>query len=120
MGERRAGIRPAHEKTYRWIFEPPQTPGNVPSNAPPWSNFVNWLEQDDRSQIYWVTGKPGSGKSTLMKYIVESGHLENRTSNSNCHYPLPVLSGMWGAYMLLNYSRHTLIRKIITEIVGQI
>ncbi len=90
MSERRAGIRPAHQKTYRWIFEPPKTPGNVPSNASPWSSFVNWLEQDDTSQMYWVTGKPGSGKSTLMKYIVESERLENRTSS--CFYPLPTLS----------------------------
>lgn len=27
----------------------------------------SWLKSDD--QLYWITGKMGSGKSTLMKYI---------------------------------------------------
>ncbi|KAL9035737.1 MAG: hypothetical protein Q9180_004696, partial [Flavoplaca navasiana] len=34
----------------------------------PWSNFKNWLEGDSNDP-YWLSGKPGSGKSTLMKYI---------------------------------------------------
>ncbi len=83
MDERRGGINPAHEKTFQWIFQPrPETAtgtgtGTQPADVPPWSSFVSWLEQDDTSQIYWITGKPGSGKSTLMKYIVESGRLEH-------------------------------------------
>lgn len=34
----------------------------------PWSNFKDWLEGDSNDP-YWLSGKPGSGKSTLMKYI---------------------------------------------------
>ncbi len=33
----------------------------------PWDNFPKWLEGD--LALYWITGKPGSGKSTLMKYL---------------------------------------------------
>ncbi|KAF7510814.1 hypothetical protein GJ744_005914 [Endocarpon pusillum] len=33
----------------------------------PWSSFVDWLEQGNG--VYWINGKPGSGKSTLMNYI---------------------------------------------------
>ncbi|KAI0835164.1 hypothetical protein F5Y06DRAFT_276867 [Hypoxylon sp. FL0890] len=36
----------------------------------PWDNFSDWLKSD--SSIYWISGKPGSGKSTLMKYIIEN------------------------------------------------
>ena len=36
----------------------------------PWDNFSDWLKSE--SNIYWISGKPGSGKSTLMKFIVES------------------------------------------------
>jgi hypothetical protein len=39
----------------------------------PWSSFVDWLEHGEG--IYWVSGKPGSGKTTLMNYITS----ENRT-----------------------------------------
>ncbi|KAI1022170.1 hypothetical protein LB504_007299 [Fusarium proliferatum] len=33
-----------------------------------WDSFVDWLKSD--LPVYWITGKPGSGKSTLMKFII--------------------------------------------------
>ncbi|CCT75911.1 uncharacterized protein FFUJ_11959 [Fusarium fujikuroi IMI 58289] len=33
-----------------------------------WDSFVNWLKSD--LPVYWITGKPGSGKSTLMKFLI--------------------------------------------------
>ncbi len=78
MEARRGAINPAHEKTFHWVFERPRHKDNATTpDKPPWTNFVSWLEKDDLDQIYWITGKPGSGKSTLMKYIVESGHFED-------------------------------------------
>ena len=56
-------ITKAHEKTFRWIFERDQPPDCR------WSNFRIWLESD--SKLFWVTGKAGSGKSTLMKFICQ-------------------------------------------------
>ncbi|KAF3808330.1 hypothetical protein GCG54_00006952 [Colletotrichum gloeosporioides] len=41
------------------------------TQAPLWDNFVEWLRGTDRN-LYWVSGKPGSGKSTLMKFIETS------------------------------------------------
>jgi hypothetical protein len=35
--------------------------------VPRWNSFVEWLRSDDN--LYWITGKPGAGKSTLMKFI---------------------------------------------------
>ncbi|KAF4970997.1 hypothetical protein FSARC_2100 [Fusarium sarcochroum] len=32
-----------------------------------WDSFEHWLVSDQ--QTYWVSGKPGSGKSTLMKFL---------------------------------------------------
>ncbi|KAK1149033.1 hypothetical protein N8T08_007710 [Aspergillus melleus] len=32
------------------------------------AGFLEWLEEDRRC-LYWVNGKPGSGKSTFMKFI---------------------------------------------------
>ncbi|KAF2730459.1 hypothetical protein EJ04DRAFT_46187 [Polyplosphaeria fusca] len=53
-------IAPAHSQTFQWIF-------SSASNRP-WSNFVEW-SQSATQQLYWITGKPASGKSTLMKFI---------------------------------------------------
>lgn len=33
-----------------------------------WDSFVDWLKSD--LPVYWITGKPGSGKSTLMKFLI--------------------------------------------------
>lgn len=70
MEDREGRIAEAHEKTFQWIF------GDKNSQQTRWSNFRDWLESD--SQLYWITGKAGSGKSTLMKYISQS---DNRVSD---------------------------------------
>ena len=59
-------VKQAFEGTCRWVFDPPMDTKN---NAPKWHNFQQWLEIGEA--VYWISGKPGSGKSTLMKYIVE-------------------------------------------------
>jgi hypothetical protein len=33
-----------------------------------WQSFVDWLRS--HQPLFWIQGKPGAGKSTLMKYIV--------------------------------------------------
>ncbi|CRK16662.1 hypothetical protein BN1708_002918 [Verticillium longisporum] len=43
-------------ETFGWVFRH--------------SQFSQWLQQG--SELFWLHGKPGSGKSTLMKYIVRS------------------------------------------------
>ena len=75
----------SHEGTCRWIFGPTQArdetepmgesydaiPWRISARkirAQPWSSFKDWLEGDGNDP-YWLSGKPGSGKSTLMKYI---------------------------------------------------
>ncbi|KAL7815611.1 hypothetical protein V8C26DRAFT_435773 [Trichoderma gracile] len=60
-------IPESFETTYSWIFcdEPP-----VDRDIPRWYSFPKWL-QDDVHKVYWITGKPGCGKSTIMKLILQ-------------------------------------------------
>ncbi|KAL4732217.1 hypothetical protein ACLX1H_001226 [Fusarium chlamydosporum] len=58
MQERTSTIKDAHKGTFRWIFEDNST-----------TSFKDWLVSD--RSLYWITGKPGSGKSTLMKYLLQ-------------------------------------------------
>ncbi|XXG95540.1 hypothetical protein Hte_001804 [Hypoxylon texense] len=41
----------------------------------PWSPFPNWLEAD--GICYWINGKPGSGKTTLMKFISQDSRTKS-------------------------------------------
>lgn len=56
MDSRLESIREEHSKTFSWIFDPTSS-----------VKFVQWLKGKDG--VYWVSGKPGSGKSTLMKFV---------------------------------------------------
>ena len=60
---RQEEIAEAHKSTFQWIFDDAGQRGHR------WSNFVQWLESGHG--IYWISGKAGSGKSTLMNYICE-------------------------------------------------
>ena len=56
-GWRLQEIEEAYKATFDWIFEKPEL------------EFCAWLQNG--SGIYWINGKPGSGKSTLMKHIYQ-------------------------------------------------
>ncbi|KPM39267.1 hypothetical protein AK830_g7298 [Neonectria ditissima] len=53
-------ITDADQFTNTWLFDPTRT------------NFSEWLKNGDG--IYWISGKAGSGKSTLMKFAAEHAH----------------------------------------------
>jgi hypothetical protein len=36
-------------------------------------SFYEWLRQDWDESLYWITGKAGAGKSTLMNVICQDG-----------------------------------------------
>ncbi|KAG8527833.1 uncharacterized protein KY384_006749 [Bacidia gigantensis] len=51
------GIEVAYHQTYTWIFDPQ-------------IGLADWLEGKSRNNIFWIQGKPGSGKSTAMKFAI--------------------------------------------------
>lgn len=63
MNDRLASVQPPHYKTLDWVLE--QADEKCPDTS--WDNLYEWLRNGQG--IYWVSGKAGSGKSTLMKHI---------------------------------------------------
>ena len=57
---REASIEEAYGKTFGWIFSEKKA-----STYP--VNFRKWLKSGEG--VFWISGKAGSGKSTLMRYI---------------------------------------------------
>lgn len=68
MEERHSQIAEAHTQTFQWIFKPRSS--SRQKQPPTNTAFTSWLKFGNG--IFWVTGKPGSGKSTLMKFIFNS------------------------------------------------
>ncbi|PCD32307.1 hypothetical protein FGRA07_09559 [Fusarium graminearum] len=66
--DRRETVTGAHRKTLRWALYPPR-------DKALWDDLSRWLRKPSQDGIYWISGKAGSGKSTLMKY----NYTEERT-----------------------------------------
>jgi hypothetical protein len=60
MNARRNQIERSHSDTFSWVFDE-EIQG-------PWDSFTDWLGSND--SLYWICGKAGSGKSTLMKFLI--------------------------------------------------
>ena len=61
LNSRFVNIKLAHPRTCQWIFESIE--------------FQSWISRDTaelHNRILWIRGKPGSGKSTLIKHIFQS------------------------------------------------
>ncbi|KFZ04693.1 hypothetical protein V501_09060 [Pseudogymnoascus sp. VKM F-4519 (FW-2642)] len=65
IDDREEKIERAHVETFNWILS---DQSHCPTEVEGSSSIVPWLSKDAKP-ICWISGKPGSGKSTLMKYI---------------------------------------------------
>ena len=67
IDDRHDSIAAAHKQTLQWVLTPDSYQGVS------WHDYPSWLKSASvSSNIYWITGKPGSGKSTLMRYLADS------------------------------------------------
>lgn len=66
MQDREDEVSEAHARTFEWIFDRP-----VKSDLANRHTFSRWLRGETSDRIYWISGKPGSGKSTLMRFLYE-------------------------------------------------
>lgn len=118
LNTRHEAVPEAYEKTFSWIFEQPKVSENNPDDLP-WADFPEWLEHDSES-VYWITGKPGSGKSTIMKYVCGDerlmAHLRN-WSGSKPFYTAKYFS--WYAGDALQKSQEGLLRSLLYQIIRQ-
>ena len=105
-------IAEAHRKTFQWIFD---RSGRA---VRPWSNFTSWLE--DGKGIYWISGKAGSGKSTLMNFLCQ----DERTKDlleiwSGSKDILMVKFFFWSAGTLMQKNFDGLLRSLLWQILRE-
>ncbi|PMD14363.1 hypothetical protein NA56DRAFT_710938 [Hyaloscypha hepaticicola] len=98
----------ARHNTLKRIFEPQEDK--------PWSCFASWLKTGDG--IYWINGKAGSGKSTLMRYIYDNP----RTRQELSQWAAPTALSMPGFFFQSNGTKEQrsqlgLLRALLYEVL---
>lgn len=67
MDDRKDSVSPAHVKTLQWALKPACEREACEAE---WDDLSEWLRSG--TGVYWICGKAGSGKSTLMKYLQDN------------------------------------------------
>jgi hypothetical protein len=74
MYDREEEVSQAHHNTFDFIFK--SQLGGYPSDKQQDHNFASWLSAKSSSSVYWINGKAGSGKSTLMRYLCDNNQTQ--------------------------------------------
>ncbi|EDN93180.1 hypothetical protein SS1G_09046 [Sclerotinia sclerotiorum 1980 UF-70] len=105
MSRRQSNIIEAHIGTFEWIINPHLT------------GFIDWLREG--GDVYWINGSAGSGKFTLMKYLV--GHKVVKNALTDWADTKPLFTGnyyFWGAGNGMEKSQQGLLRSLLYDILG--
>ncbi|KAK3312753.1 hypothetical protein B0H66DRAFT_607812 [Apodospora peruviana] len=114
---REAAIADSIMQTYSWIYD--RHPIR-PDGEPVWSSFPDWLEGPS-DPTYWITGKPGSGKSTILKHILKNPALRDHLGKwARDDRPLVIASYYaWNAGTTLQKSIQGLKRTLLSQVLAQ-
>ncbi|KAK6850274.1 hypothetical protein PG995_014107 [Apiospora arundinis] len=106
-------IEIAHAQTFQWAFE-----DSLPHQQDTKPRLREWLES--RGGVFWVYGKPGSGKSTFMKFLCSSSdtpcYLRNWAGRKKL---IMAKFFFWNAGTALQKSQEGLLRSLLFEILRQ-
>lgn len=102
MDTRLLGVAAAYGQTCRWLFDTDEYVG--------WRNSS---ETDSRQRFLWIKGKPGAGKSTLMKLAFEE---------ASEHFPRSIVASFFfnarghGAAKTIEGMYRSLLHQILTKL----
>lgn len=112
LSTRERKVLKAYSDTFDWIFK-----AEDPDNDQKWDNFTDWLSGHSDS-MYWIAGKAGSGKSTLMKYIYEDPRTRECLSRWAGSRPLVVASFFfWNTGSQVPRTQQGMLRELIYKVL---
>ncbi|KAJ4404464.1 hypothetical protein N0V85_004865 [Neurospora sp. IMI 360204] len=109
MNERFGQVKAAFEGTCGWMIQGVQSAPNGTHGEPDGENLPP-------HKIYWVQGKAGSGKSTLMKFLVTNPALWYPQSPDSGQDPLILSHFLWAA----GSPRQKSLRGILLNLLYQL
>ncbi|KAL1850954.1 hypothetical protein Daus18300_012745 [Diaporthe australafricana] len=114
---RHSSIPEASIHTFEWAFS------NVSLSKGPLDlrtgGLLEWISDGDG--FFWVTGKPGSGKSTFMKHVAD--HPSTQTALSKWSQPKRTLVAshyFWSAGTPMQQSQQGLLQTLLYDIFRQL
>ncbi|KAF9870196.1 hypothetical protein CkaCkLH20_12282 [Colletotrichum karsti] len=111
--ERKHAIEAEHELTLRWVLEPSEY-----HKSHLWDDLSRWLQEGH--DIYWVSGKAGSGKSTLMRFVGETPKTYNLLKQWHGQKPCHVATYyFWGLGVVEQNTLHGLGRSLLYQLLSQ-
>ena len=107
MPRRQATVESAHEQTFEWVLDP---------SSP--VEFDKWAQS--QNGIYWIMGKAGSGKSTLIKFLLNHPRaIESLKSWAGTKELVIASFFFWNAGSSLQKSQEGLFRSLLCEVLSQ-
>ncbi|KAK8075823.1 DNA damage-inducible protein 1 [Apiospora hydei] len=111
---RRHSILDAHEQTFHWALR--EEGRQVESQE----RLENWFASGTSAGTFWVSGKPGSGKSTFMKYVVNSDQaIQKLKSWAQGHDVVVASHFLWCRGSPMQRSHQGLLRTLLLDIFRQ-
>ncbi|KAI1377674.1 hypothetical protein F4677DRAFT_44426 [Hypoxylon crocopeplum] len=112
MQQRLEDIQETHPGTFDWIFD-------ARLRQDGYTSFPEWLRRNE-SGIYWVKGREGSGKSTLMKHIWRSPKTREQLIEWQGKSELCTAAfSLWRAGSSLARSQAGLLRSLLYTLLSQ-
>lgn len=106
---RHESIPYAYTTTFQWVFDKECQQG---------IHLLEWLEEGGK--VFWITGKPGAGKSTFIKFVADSPGTKTALRKwagkskpiVGCHY-------FWSSGSSIQKSRDGLLRSLLHDIFSE-
>ena len=109
---RQSDIADAEDQTFDWIFHNHHGPFNQ------CVGFRNWLQFGN--EIYWISGKAGSGKSVLMNYVANEPRTQEMLQSWAGDTRLIIAKYFfWNAGAPMQKSQQGLLQSLLREIFGE-
>ena len=109
---RQSDIPDTENRTFEWIFHDYHGPLNQHVGFRKWLQFGN--------EIYWISGKAGSGKSVLMNYISNEKCTQEMLQSWAGDTKLIIARYFfWNAGAPMQKSQQGLLQSLLREIFGQ-
>ncbi|KAL7755250.1 hypothetical protein ACKLNR_015007 [Fusarium oxysporum f. sp. zingiberi] len=75
MNQRYNEVMDSRDASFNQVFASHEDKSLVKHIHRSWASFNSWLQSNDK--LFYIQGKPGSGKSTLVKFILDQDQTHN-------------------------------------------